>query len=696
MEDSIHRPIRSTKIIKNLLTKLFLPFLLLLQTPLCAKTTGQEQLFAQRILELCDGNDDAIVQKEIKNFINLYPLSQCIDPFKAILGDSLLRQHQYEQALNAYASIQSEELQSKTFDNRMHCLYHLNKFASLLSELKGKIQNLPEHPTKPEDLLYLYYFAESNLALTQGNVKGSDFTNYLEAAKKAYNKLKATPYLTKALQGLAKVYSLQGHKENAVKIYQQLAEAVEFEKNSLLFKQGKWSECRQGFLDMIKKNPDSKNHSSSIQYLPKCTLKELQEKCTPELQQQLIDDLELTLSTCPNTEHTHELHLLLAKTYYEGPKDLRKFNEHTEKALELKPDLPNRSSILLTLFNSNLKLAANEPSQQKKLLLEKAATYLTDASKDKKVALSEKQRLWLTNHLYSKISEKYNPFNVEPISDKKDLEDASKCLQTLLSMEKSPSEKNLYKISTLYGWLNNKNKQNELLITLSEKSQKAEIIFSLACLNMKTNKNTEALKTFQELSKITKGCHSYIIDASKMFSSQLTLEKATKESKEMLSHDVLEALNTLKELQVRKKLSQEPIHLEAALEYAKIQSSIEKEKNKDEHYLFLLNRIKEDFNSKDDLSGKEYHLSKGEYPRQNKIFQAYMMLLDAHITKQEALLAAKKSNSQEAQWKKEAANNIYKNLLKEEYALTKYLIKEASEGISNTPNQNLKTQGPLR
>ncbi len=80
----------------------------------------------------------------------------------------------------------------------------------------------------------------------------------------------------------------------------------------------------------------------------------------------------------------------------------------------------------------------------------------------------------------------------------------------------------------------------------------------------------------------------------------------------------------LKDLTLQKNLENEPIHLEAALDYVDLQKDVSKR-------LAAFKRAKASFESQEDLLSKDYHAAREKILKQDQIYQSYMCYLDAQI-----------------------------------------------------------------
>lgn len=132
---------------------------------------------------------------------------------------------------------------------------------------------------------------------------------------------------------------------------------------------------------------------------------------------------------------------------------------------------------------------------------------------------------------------------------------------------------------------------------------------------------------------------------------------------------------------MRKSLAQEPMHLEAAIDYANFSATLETPELQDKRLLEAYYLMKEDFTQKQDIWSKDYHASRERMPEQNNIYEAYMMLLDAHIATLEAAKSFKGKNIYDAESKKEAARSLYLFLLKSKFTVSKYLTDQAESGL---------------
>lgn len=95
--------------------------------------------------------------------------------------------------------------------------------------------------------------------------------------------------------------------------------------------------------------------------------------------------------------------------------------------------------------------------------------------------------------------------------------------------------------------------------------------------------------------------------------------------------DKTEILTLLKNITLQKNLANEPIHLEAAIDYVTLSASLQPAEQQAEKTLDLLTKTKAQFESEEDLLSKDYHAARNKNEKQNQIYVDYMNLIDAKI-----------------------------------------------------------------
>ena len=247
------------------------------------------------------------------------------------------------------------------------------------------------------------------------------------------------------------------------------------------------------------------------------------------------------------------------------------------------------------------------------------------------------------------------------------------------------------KLSKLYGYLSLNSKKNDLLqalvkITQSEKNtiskERLLVLTELAQNKEDQGLIEEAKQWYQLILNEDPQALSYFRSFAELHLAKIQLIQLDKNDYKIENPLFSQILNTLKNLQINRSILLEPIHLEAAISYAEIKASIKNSSESQSELLKLLKNLKQDFQSEDDVMSQDYHQARRQLPKQDKIFQAYIMYLDAKINQLEANIASlNKGNSYEIQTKLEVSASIYNNITSGHVALTPYLYRKAQKEL---------------
>jgi tetratricopeptide (TPR) repeat protein len=468
-------------------------------------------------------------------------------------------------------------------------------------------------------------------------------------------------------------------------------------------------------LESVLHSPNAISVEQSSKYLLKLskTLYEMQDY------QKAILFLKSFLANYPNDQNLYQAHLLMALCYKDGLNDSKNFAFHAEKVIFLKPSINEINRLHINLFSCYLDLAmkSNElsavsKSEQTELRpIDKAANHLFLALEGGE-AISTENQLWLANYFYDHVKEGLNEYRIEPFSDVSKIQWANKAVfiykkafqmaregeKFILSNKDIYLEKELFKFTNLLGWENQYLLQiqtlQELINQQNEHSDwswslKSRTLFALANALQMNKQKSEALEIYKNIAEKSINCDQYVSNGTQLEIARLKYENFTKDEKKLDNPNLIAILKTLKDLQIKKSLAQEPIYLEAALEYALMRASLEPLVNQNEKLLFQLLRLKEEFTSTQNLSSKDYHANRKIFPEKDRIYQAYMTLVDAHIALLESLMAREKNVPLEAEIKREHAVLLYEKLLKENFYVSKYLINQAKSGLTSLNSKSI-------
>ncbi|MCH9618549.1 MAG: Cell division coordinator CpoB [Chlamydiia bacterium] len=404
------------------------------------------------------------------------------------------------------------------------------------------------------------------------------------------------------------------------------------------------------------------------------------------------------------SEHISEAYLLSALCYHKTNASIDLFCTNAEKAMQLDKSLEKKGALHIELFNAYLTIA--KKSEYAENLTKKAREHLYAALSLGEKDIKLENKLWLANSYLSELAIPLQSYAVDTHAATDDtmfnrctslfeeilLDDVSKSLANI-------TEKNTFlewevlKYAKLLGKKDQSSQKVSILKALVEaqaenKTQgwkaKEEVLFELAKTYEGLGKKDEALETYSFLAQTKKGDRTFIEEYSKLNSLRLHFEKLPEASKAEENNAVFDILSTLKDMQIKKNPLSEPLHLEAALEYAKIRGAIAEGKTPHIKYLFFLGRVREDFNDKSDPLTVKYKEELSKIDGMSDLFTKYMKFVDAEAFRMEAIIKAKDGHMAMSYELSRKAEQLLKNL--ESGTLSIYLssrVKESQELLKN-------------
>lgn len=296
-----------------------------------------------------------------------------------------------------------------------------------------------------------------------------------------------------------------------------------------------------------------------------------------------------TLESLP----TPNSRLLLAFCYREGREDLPSFTELAKQALSEGADCMDSASVQIALFNAYLALSQ----------IERAAEHLYFAFQEKG-NLKTDNLFWLASFYHERILEG----GTAPLLAQRIVE-----LLTSVPLDLEPQVVQLAKAHSLLG-------QWEKAFSLLEKIESPELETKLLlaeCYAQKTDLE-KAIQLFDEIVQSCSTVRSSVGAVAALQGAKLKLKKG--------DFDLHQIAIQLKTIAVQKTWMNEPVHLEAALEYIDLQAGADPTKK-----ISLLSKMKTDFQSTEDLLSKDYHEARNRAAQKGKFFQDYMQFVDAQI-----------------------------------------------------------------
>ena len=350
-----------------------------------------------------------------------------------------------------------------------------------------------------------------------------------------------------------------------------------------------------------------------------------------------------------------EAHFIAGLSSKEINHDLQPVCKHLEEALALGADFYDTASVHLELYNAYLTLSTL--SQNGDAFLCKAALHLYDAITKDTQTIKAENRLWLANYFYEQAKNNTSQDGEQLASQR-----AFYLFKGVLADENT-WEVNAIDEDSLFLEAETL-KLSELLNERGEYQPKITLLKSLAAYQnthpeweWKFQRHTllELAKTYEHIGDRTSALdtYSFITETSQYSPSPLSYQALLQEARLRFAGmsegsqtednpEMVSVLNNLKELQIKKHVATEPLHLEAAFDYAHIRTKLTAKDQRDKRHLFFLKQIKEDFSPSDDPISQEYYTALQQNPEQNHIFQLYMRLVDAEILQLEGKLAVEK------------------------------------------------------
>lgn len=428
-----------------------------------------------------------------------------------------------------------------------------------------------------------------------------------------------------------------------------------FEEIHLNFHEKGWERCRELCQTYLERYADSDRAPFAWRFLAAASANLCSSNPTEILREQLANDLEALLSqkngltdkersdwiflqakTCYELKW-HEnaaallekllnedpqnanAHLLFALCCRDGFRDTERFCSEAEKALLLGANLLDATSLHFALFNGYLD-QKNE---------EQAADHLYQTLHG--TAIRPENLLWLADYYdrsgrhADRAAHALEAFLASNGIDADHLEE-----ETLVF------EKALVKLAELYGKMEEYHKQLSLLESLKQQQdahpswpwqEESSVELQLAEQYEKLGRKELALTLYDTLAAKSSTLRTFSSAAAALKSARLRVAKLDVLPKA----DLFKALALLKTLSLQKNLANEPIHLEASLEYIDLQTTIEASETRMQKRLALLEKAKENFEHQDDLLSRDYHAGRAQSPEKDRLYHRYLALFEAEI-----------------------------------------------------------------
>lgn len=537
---------------------------------------------------------------------------------------------------------------------------------------------------------------------------------------------------------VASALEKEGRRDDALLLLERLLQDfpsssqrsyASFKRATLLYASGAYVRSREAFLQFIKAFPDSTYTLQAYRYLPTLSLEALgkTQKPTATQVEEGIQDIQRALDTkgalkadekpsfhlslarlqlmkgglaeaslClkaflrdyPRSTLLYQAHYLLAIC---GQKEGRydDFAFHAEHVLLLHPKLEEAAALKKNLIAAYLYLSNDDPRYK-----ERAAELLREQFRQAPEHVDMVSLVWLADYYYEKLAADRHPYLLEPSEYTEELAEALTMYQRIVELFTDDTaaldrERDSVRLARLLAWSGNFQGVSETLATLKEwQALQAEQAWNLSAetqfIRAYAAEQQElwatATSLFSPLTSDPRLKVSPLQAAAQLHHCRVAYRDLPDEKRHVKSREVQTILAGLHDLQMKRKLSQEPIHLEAAMDAAEIYAACHPPKEKEEALLQQLMAMKEDFSSKGDLWSKDYHSARSQFPEQDRIYQAYLMLVDARIAYLQLKLS-RESDRLDMHRRAEAAHTILSTLLSGKFAVSRYVVDRAQANL---------------
>ncbi len=167
-----------------------------------------QAFFLRRIVEFFEEQEFSIVKREIFNYLSEYPDSSLNDYLYVILGDLLIDEKDYSQAVAAYSHIKNKELIEDIGTNLIQCLYELKRYKGAIFYTLKYIKSHQDLEKAVKDKLVFCLgdcFFQEALA-SEENIEQQK--KYASRAKNCFSSLIDSGYQENVLIYLSHIYQM--------------------------------------------------------------------------------------------------------------------------------------------------------------------------------------------------------------------------------------------------------------------------------------------------------------------------------------------------------------------------------------------------------------------------------------------------------------------------------------------------------
>jgi|GEM_PF-875630 len=668
--------------------------------------------------------------------VEAYRLQIALPSFYLIVGQGYFFLEEYEKASEVclkYIQTQSDPLSDELKSARliqMVCALSLNEDESFIQAFRHFQLLSPDFPELPKMLFIASIIhrnrgerEEADRLLEQMKEEHPSFSGQ-EEFMFAYGWLAfQNSQWEKSYHACAAYLDRFSHHDRAFEVWKRfLLSSVRLHNGS--FAKGSDDDSQKLFEDLQSFSP----HSPSLTreefkeflslYIPIGLKLERYTEVLSFLQQHLLNGEKEEV----NRETLAEAHFVAAQCYSSRSDDPPSYAlscQHLRRAMALNPERYDTDTTHLCLYNNYALLAKHlqspthleEGEQGRDMLYDRAAEHLFVALKKGSSHLGLEQQLWLINHYWDKLFLCYDPFldSARRLTEGEEaiFSRTEELLRSLLFVDNSlveftenmlPLETALLQLARMEGWRGQyEQKQSMLQHLLSQQDQhphwywqhRAELLYELAIVSDKLEEPQKACDWLQKMQGCSQSLEECLIPFAEWRFVHLRLRLLQKDEGEENEKERRRLLLGLKALQVCRQVRSEPVHLDAALDYAYMQAQMGGSEQRAARYLFFLHRIQEDFSNSSHEMGRKYLEHLDQSPNKKRLYQGYMKYVHAEKLRMEAEVLRRQGVSEQVRTMRQQAVSIYQEL-KEDEELAPYLGERVMSGLRTVDLLNVE------
>lgn len=197
----------------------------------------EEALFLRRIAQFYEEKEFDLVQKEIKHYLEQYSESPFWYELSGVLGDLLVNEKKYQEAIEAYKVVKDPVLKSQLACNYLLALFHNGNNEELLTYGKSVLNdNLIQNEDEKEKIYFFMGASLYDLATNEINIAKKN--GFALEAKEYLEKVQKKEYLLSAKERIAHIFSLLKDDKSACTLYEELSHSYPDQKERFLFQEG--------------------------------------------------------------------------------------------------------------------------------------------------------------------------------------------------------------------------------------------------------------------------------------------------------------------------------------------------------------------------------------------------------------------------------------------------------------------------